>query len=61
LWRALRLRWRRSGSRRRRNLALRKAKDVYADYVFVNGEIITVNPDNELTQAVAVRGNERCP
>jgi predicted amidohydrolase YtcJ len=34
---------------------------VYADYVFVNGEIITVNPDNELTQAVAVRGNERCP
>jgi predicted amidohydrolase YtcJ len=33
---------------------------VHADYVFVNGEIITVNPENELAQAVAIRGNEIC-
>lgn len=28
-----------------------------ADYIFVNGEVITVNIRNEITQAVAVSGN----
>lgn len=33
---------------------------MYADHVFINGEIITVNPENEIAQAVAIRGNEIC-
>ena len=27
-----------------------------ADYVFVNGEVVTVNPNDEVAQAVAVEG-----
>jgi predicted amidohydrolase YtcJ len=33
---------------------------VHADYVFVNGEVITVNPDDEIAQAVTIRGDEIC-
>lgn len=33
---------------------------MHADYVFVNGEVVTVNPENEIAQAVAIRGNEIC-
>lgn len=29
-----------------------------ADYVFVNGEVVTVNPKDEVAEAVAVRGEE---
>ena len=33
---------------------------MYADYVFVNGEVVTVNPENEVARAAAVRGSEIC-
>lgn len=32
--------------------------DVFADYVFKNGRIVTVNKDNEIKSAVAVKGNK---
>lgn len=31
---------------------------MYADYVFVNGEVVTANPEDDVLEAVAVRGNE---
>ena len=31
-----------------------------ADYIFVNGEVVTVNPGDDVEEAVAVRGNEIC-
>jgi predicted amidohydrolase YtcJ len=31
-----------------------------ADYVFLNAEVITVNPRDDIAQAVAVKGNEVC-
>ena len=34
------------------------ASTVLVRDLFVNGELITVNPENELAQAVTVRGNE---
>lgn len=33
---------------------------MHADYVFINGEVITVRPDDHVFQAAAVRGNEIC-
>ena len=33
---------------------------MHADYVFINGEVITVSPDDHVFQAAAVRGNEIC-
>lgn len=33
---------------------------MYADYVFVNGEVVTVNPEDEVARAAAVRGSEIC-
>lgn len=33
---------------------------MHADYVFVNGEVITANPEDEIAQAIAIRGNEIC-
>src|SRR5919199_793709 len=31
-----------------------------ADYIFVNGEVVTVNPGDDVEEAVAVKGNEIC-
>lgn len=33
---------------------------MHADYAFINGEVITVRPDDRVFQAAAVRGNEIC-
>src|SRR3712207_9066262 len=33
---------------------------MHADCVFVNGEVVTVNPGNDVLEAAAVRGNEIC-
>lgn len=33
---------------------------MHVDYVFINGEVITVNPEDHIFQAAAVRGNEIC-
>jgi predicted amidohydrolase YtcJ len=33
---------------------------MHADYVFINGEVITVNPEDHIFQAAAVRGDEIC-
>src|SRR3712207_7194695 len=34
----------------------RSAGAMAADYVFVNGEVVTVNPNDEVAEAVAVEG-----
>ena len=31
-----------------------------ADYIFVNGEVVTVDPGDDVEEAVAVKGNEIC-
>src|ERR671933_806817 len=31
-----------------------------ADYIFINGEVVTVNPGDDVEEAVAVRDNEIC-
>src|SRR3712207_2618086 len=33
---------------------------MHADCVFVNGEVVTVNPEDDVLEAAAVRGNEIC-
>jgi predicted amidohydrolase YtcJ len=33
---------------------------VHADHIFFNGEVIIVNPEDEVARAVAIRGNEIC-
>lgn len=33
---------------------------MHADHVFINGEVITVDPEDRVLQAAAVRGNEIC-
>lgn len=33
---------------------------MHADCIFVNGEVVTTSPEDDVFEAVAVRGNEIC-